>query len=126
MLKQEGYRFSFDESKCKECGGKCCKGESGYVYLTLEDMQKIAEFLGMDFMEFTQKYIRKLVAGYSLLEKKEINGKGYACIFLNEEKGECEIYKVRPMQCRTFPFWQGFKQDYSELKNECMGIVDEI
>ena len=30
----EGYCFGFDGGKCEECGGKCCAGESGYVFLS--------------------------------------------------------------------------------------------
>ncbi|MGI0406107.1 YkgJ family cysteine cluster protein [Helicobacter himalayensis] len=65
----EGYCFGFDGSKCEECGGKCCAGESGYVFLSIAEMQEIARFLGVEFEVFTQKYVRKVGYKFSLLEK---------------------------------------------------------
>jgi len=39
---------------------------------------------------------------YSLVEKP-----GGDCVFLKREAGKatCSIYPVRPLQCRTWPFW---------------------
>ncbi len=65
----DGYCFGFDGSKCEECGGKCCAGESGYVFLSIAEMQEIARFLGVGFEVFTQKYVRKVGYKFSLLEK---------------------------------------------------------
>ena len=31
----DGFDFAFNPAKCAECGGKCCIGESGYVFLKI-------------------------------------------------------------------------------------------
>ncbi|CUU75212.1 Uncharacterised protein [Campylobacter hyointestinalis] len=30
--KKDGFKYGFDPSFCQICGGKCCTGESGYIY----------------------------------------------------------------------------------------------
>ena len=46
----------------------------------------------------------------------------YACTFFNLEKKQCSIYDVRPVQCRTFPFWEFFKENIEEVYAECPAI----
>lgn len=82
--------------ECTQCG-HCCTGAPGYVWVTLPEIYRIAEFLGIDDYEFTKKYVRKVHQKFSLIEMP--NGD---CVFY--DKG-CKIYPVRPTQCRTFPFW---------------------
>jgi Fe-S-cluster containining protein len=55
----------------------------------------------------------------SLIEKKNND-----CIFFNDNK-QCDIYKVRPLQCRSYPFWQQLVETESAWKEEsqqCPGI----
>jgi uncharacterized protein len=89
---QNGLKF-----ECTKCG-HCCTGGPGYVWIKVEDMHRIAEFLGIRVREFTNKYVRKIGERYSLIEARNED-----CIFY--ESG-CKIYPVRPTQCRTFPFWK--------------------
>ena len=70
MLEAEGFLFVFDENQCAKCGGKCCKGESGYIFVTSNEIQKIAESLQMEFDEFCLKFVKKVGYRYSLIEKK--------------------------------------------------------
>ena len=92
----EGLRF-----ECSQCGN-CCTGSPGYVWVTTDDMERIADFLKMNFDDFTRKFVRRVGMRFSLLEKFN-----YDCTFLKRENGKsmCMIYSVRPMQCRTWPFW---------------------
>ena len=122
MLKEKGFAFSFDSNKCQECGGKCCCGESGYIFVNAKEIENIAKFLEMDFESFCLKFVKKVGYRYSLIEKKEKNGMGYACVFFDEEKKQCKIYSVRPNQCVKFPFWDCYKDDFSELLKECIGV----
>lgn len=88
--------------ECTQCGN-CCSGAPGYVYVTTEDMHRMAGFLQMGFEEFTRTYVRQVGERYSLVEKFN-----YDCVFLTRDakgKSGCSIYPVRPMQCRTWPFW---------------------
>lgn len=85
--------------KCTGCGA-CCTGSPGYVFLSIEEMEKIANFLDLSLDDFTKKYVRKVQGGrYSLIEDR----KTYDCVFLKGKR--CQIYPVRPVQCSTYPFW---------------------
>lgn len=120
------YNFSFDASQCEECGGKCCIGESGYVFVTIEEMLHIAQTLNLTFEDFAQIYVRKIGYRFSLIEK--INEDGYACIFFDSSNKKCRIYEQRPKQCRDFPFWNAHKTSHLTpenlilLQKECRGI----
>ncbi|CAD7286766.1 hypothetical protein LMG7974_00073 [Campylobacter majalis] len=120
MLKKQDFSYSFDGSKCDECGGKCCVGESGYIWISASEIKKLSEFLGLKTDEFIKKYLFKTQNKYSIKEK-EYNG-GYACIFFDEQNKNCGVYEYRPSQCRTFPFWDYFKQNLEELQAECIGV----
>lgn len=110
----KGLRF-----KCTECG-KCCTGSPGYVWVSEEEIKQIATYLNLSIKEFTMRYVRKVDKRFSLTECKE----SYDCVFLKEKK-KCQIYPVRPKQCRTFPFWtQHLKNDreWKEAATFCEGI----
>jgi len=121
LYKQEGFAYTFDASACDSCGGRCCTGESGYIKLTLAEAEAIAKLLGLSTGEFALKYLIKIGYGFSLKEKEYDDG--YACVFFDESAKNCGIYDVRPQQCRTFPFWDVFKQDEKEVRKECPGII---
>lgn len=94
---QGGLRF-----RCMECGN-CCTGEPGYVWVTRDEIRGIAGYLGADGDWLGKDQIRRIGFKYSLREKA--NGD---CIFLGhgpDGKRACGIYPVRPLQCRTWPFW---------------------
>ncbi len=121
IIRKEGFSFGFDPSKCSQCEGKCCTGESGYIWLTSDEMENIASFLETDIQHFKENYLRKVRYRYSLKEVL-IDG-SYECIFFNQEHKNCSIYPVRPTQCITFPFWDYFKDHQEEVEQECPGII---
>ena len=49
---------------------------------------------------FVKNYCQKTDGFIHLKELKKNNGN---CIFLKDNK--CTVYKSRPIQCRTWPFW---------------------
>jgi Fe-S-cluster containining protein len=122
LISKEGFDFKFNSEACKECEGNCCIGESGYIWVNPREIEEIANFLGIDKTIFIEKFLIKVGYKFSIKERPFKNG--YACIFFNEEKKGCDIYPVRPMQCRTFPFWDRYKDKkyLNELK-ECPGVV---
>ncbi len=123
ILVKEGYNYRFRPSACEDCGGKCCTGESGYIWAKYPEIEKMAEFLELNVEEFATIYLKKVNHRYSLIEKK-IEDDNYACIFFDNNKKQCTIYSVRPRQCRTFPFWETFKKNSEEVKKECIGVID--
>ena len=122
-MREEGYPYAFNPKACETCEGRCCTGESGYIYVTKEEIFAIAELLEMDVNEFALKYLFKKGYKYSIKERKV--GDSYECVFYDKHNNGCTIYKARPKQCRTFPFWDYFKTRIDELKEECPGIVDD-
>ncbi len=122
LIEKEGYGYRFDPSACDECGGGCCTGESGYIWTKRHEIELMAEFVKLSVDEFATMYLRKVKHRYSLREKK-LSSDNYACIFFDDTTNRCSIYPVRPLQCRTFPFWEQFKTDEQEVRKECPGIV---
>ena len=123
MLEHKDYDYKFDEIRCSTCEGNCCIGESGYIWVTKDEISAIALSLDIPQDEFVSKYLRKIDYKYSL---KEIHlaDDNYVCEFFDIIKKQCVIYETRPSQCRTFPFWEYFKNNVEELKQECPAIID--
>ena len=122
IISQEGYDYQFNPSACETCGGACCTGESGYIWAKYSEIEKMAVFLNLTVEEFATMYLKRVKHRYSLIEKK-LDDDNFACIFFNNELKQCSIYSVRPRQCRTFPFWETFKNNKEEVRNECPGII---
>ncbi len=106
---------------CTQCGN-CCSGPPGYVWLTKKDIARIAAFLGRSDGTLPPEYLRRVGFRYSLTEKP-----GGDCIFLERSGGKtrCRIYPVRPIQCRTWPFWTENLRSpaaWNEAHKTCPGI----
>jgi Fe-S-cluster containining protein len=116
---ENGLRFA-----CTQCGN-CCTGGPGYVWLTIDDMVKIAKQLKMEVDAFTRAYVKRVGTRYSLME--QVN---YDCVFLRRDgsgKAGCAIYGVRPTQCRTWPFWnQNLRapETWAGAAERCPGMCD--
>jgi Fe-S-cluster containining protein len=130
----DGLKFT-----CSQCGN-CCTGGPGYVYLSREEIIRIADHLKLTPETVVEKYCRKVGGEFSLKEKRR--GDNYDCIFLNEVKSPatspaapgdkvvhsrriCSIYSVRPLQCRTWPFWPenlSSEANWKRAGKRCHGI----
>ncbi|WP_200764112.1 YkgJ family cysteine cluster protein [Nitrosophilus alvini] len=119
MIEKEGFDFVFDPNACETCEGNCCTGESGYIWVQSNEINEISNFLKIDTESFMKNCLKKVKYRYSIKEIF-VNG-SYQCLFFDKDKG-CEIYPVRPKQCRTYPFWDHFKENTKEVKKECPGI----
>ena len=122
IIEKEGYPYLFDADACSSCGGRCCIGESGNIFVTPDEIRKIAKLLEMDVESFKTNYLVK--KGYKFSLRERIVGLSHDCIFFDRELNGCSIYQARPLQCRTFPFWDYYKERVDELKQECPGIID--
>ena len=106
---------------CQQCG-QCCTGEPGYVWVTRHELGLIAEFLKITEEQLRAEHTRSVGWRISLTELA--NGD---CTFLeNSEKGQgCKIYSVRPLQCRTWPFWNlnlASQNAWNQAAQKCRGI----
>ncbi|NIR58840.1 MAG: YkgJ family cysteine cluster protein [Gammaproteobacteria bacterium] len=85
--------------ECTGCGA-CCRGEEGYVFLTADDVARMSARLGISAGWFRRRYTDRLADGVRVLR----SAPGGACVFLSDA-GRCRVYRARPLQCRTYPFW---------------------
>ena len=132
----EGLKFT-----CSQCGN-CCTGGPGFVWISREEIGRLAEFLRLTANQVIDQYCRKIDGHFSLKEYRNARGE-YDCAFLKEEKVErpssgtngdetvvltrrgCTIYPVRPLQCRTWPFWDGnlaSRQAWDRAAQRCHGM----
>ena len=123
LMEQEGYGYKFDPAECTPCGGHCCTGESGYIWVKYHEIEAIANFLELEVEDFAKIYLKKVKHRYSLIERIREKEGDHACLFFDDEAKRCSIYPVRPLQCRTFPFWDQFKNNEEEVRRECPGII---
>ena len=120
----EGLTFT-----CQQCGN-CCTGGPGYVWITDEEINRLAALLRVQRDEVIAKYCRRIGQRYSLNERRTPQGL-YDCVFLRETrlkgggvKRTCSIYAARPLQCRTWPFWPEHMsaKKWSEIAEFCPGV----
>jgi Fe-S-cluster containining protein len=108
----DGLQFT-----CSQCGN-CCTGGPGFVWMSRDEIVRLAEFLKITPEETVERYCRKVDGKFSLNEVRDPATGSYDCIFLKEmpappakdgqitqSRRGCSIYPVRPLQCRTWPFW---------------------
>ncbi|MDO4627902.1 MAG: YkgJ family cysteine cluster protein [Planctomycetia bacterium] len=104
--------------ECKECGG-CCSGAPGYVWLSEEEIENIATRLGLSVPDFEFRYVREVGNRKSLTEFP--NGD---CVFYDRFHTNCKIYRDRPAQCRTWPFWESnleSERTWEQASRSCKG-----
>ena len=93
---KNGLRFG-----CRQCGG-CCTGEEGFVWVTEEDIAALAKVYDLSPYEFEVNFVR-LVEGKRKSLREFPNGD---CVLFNRRTRKCMVYDIRPIQCRTWPFWE--------------------
>lgn len=123
VIKRDGYKYGFNPQACSTCGGHCCTGESGYIWVKRKEIEEISDFLDISVEKFAIMYLKRVKHRYTLLEYKREEKNDFACIFFDDQIKGCSIYPVRPLQCRIFPFWDHFKNNREEVEKECPGIV---
>ncbi|MBW1787013.1 MAG: YkgJ family cysteine cluster protein [Deltaproteobacteria bacterium] len=102
---------------CQLCG-QCCYGEGG-IYVTPEEIDRIAEFLG------------RTPAGFLSESCEDRNSRTYLrtgadnyCFFFDKEK-MCLIHPVKPARCIRWPYFNAIVADrdnWELAKEACPGI----
>lgn len=106
-----GIRFT-----CQQCGA-CCVGVPGTIYISAEEIRTVSRFMDMNASEFKRQNCYAFKDAYSIRE--DTQGR---CLFF---KDGCGIYPVRPLQCRTFPFWfsnMRSEKRWRRVEKQCPGI----
>ena len=108
----DGLRF-----ECTACGG-CCGGFPGFVWLSPEEIATFAGHLRLPHEDFLADHCRRLGTRWTLRETENWN-----CVMLKD--GKCRVYGIRPVQCRTFPFWDenlDSPRDWTNAAKSCPGM----
>jgi Fe-S-cluster containining protein len=92
------------------------------VFLIKKDIQSLLTATRLDLRTFLSRYCREVnLSGIHRISLKE--KANYDCIFW--EKHGCSVYRYRPMQCRSYPFWSGnlvSRHSWEQLKSSCPGV----
>src|SRR3972149_4916314 len=116
FYKKKGLRF-----QCRRCSG-CCRHNPGFVFLSEKDIRDLVEITELSIGNFFRLYLRIVNIGafYRVSLREKAN---YDCIFW--EAGGCRVYPKRPLQCRSFPFWNSLLASeaiWREQTKSCPGI----
>lgn len=142
VLQEEPWYSDGLKFTCTQCGN-CCTGGPGFVWITEQEIERLAEFLKLTARQVLNRFCRKIGSRWSLKERRTSDGL-YDCVFLTEQpephprprqlsKGQpvplrkrgCSIYPVRPLQCRTWPFWDSnlsSEQAWERASRRCPGM----
>jgi Fe-S-cluster containining protein len=103
--------------ECQSGCTKCCE-QQGFVYLTEEDIPRLAKFLEMTVRAFENQYVYRTRNLRRLRVPRHAN-----CEFL--KSGGCSVHLAKPLQCRAFPYWPelvGNKKNWNKTGTWCPGI----
>jgi uncharacterized protein len=107
---------------CSGCG-ECCLGEDNSVLVFPREIREIQRFAALAWPEVARppeegEWDRD---GFFHTLEWRLEKEGESCRFYRN--GLCSIYSIRPMLCRTYPFYL----DRGELMlSECRGLGGEI
>lgn len=107
---------------CTRCGN-CCGGAPGYVWVTPEEVRAIAGWLHISAEQFEQQHTRRIGSWQSLLELE--NGDCELLVRQPDGSTHCSIHPVRPLQCRTWPFWKSnlsSRRAWEAAARQCPGM----
>jgi uncharacterized protein len=105
--------------RCRRCG-ECCKGYGG-TYVDADDIEAIADFIGVDPAVFKKSYCR--TSGGRLLLAQ--GAAGY-CVFWDKL---CTIHPVKPRMCRRWPFIQSVliePENWRIMAGACPGMRTDL
>jgi uncharacterized protein len=120
LVQKKGFDFCFDPAACRHCGGRCCRGESGYIWVNGAEIERIAAFLRTNIADLISTCLYRVGGRLSIRERRTETE--HVCLFFDKQEGQCAIYEVRPAQCRRFPFWSDFKTCRDAVMRECPGV----
>jgi uncharacterized protein len=113
---QHGLRFS-----CTRCS-MCCRFDSGYVWLSRADLARLAGGFQPSVDDVIDRYCRVVdMGGFRHLSLQEQPNKD--CVFWRD--GGCSVYRTRPLQCRSYPFWAHQlidRETWDNTAKSCPGV----
>jgi Fe-S-cluster containining protein len=103
--------------QCQTGCTKCCE-EQGFVYLTEDDITRLARYLQLAPADFEKRYV------FRTKNLRRLRVPRYAqCAFLKADG--CSVHPAKPLQCASFPYWPeilGSHRAWHETGKRCPGI----
>lgn len=116
-VKVNGFHFL-----CDKCGN-CCRGDfKGIIYISIHELNTIADNLNLTLEEVFNNFIHieremAVVNGDNVnlcyLAVNQVNDR---CVFL-DKNNRCLINEYKPFLCKLYPFWSIIMEDKDKLKN---------
>ncbi|MHB8454932.1 MAG: YkgJ family cysteine cluster protein [Acidiferrobacterales bacterium] len=120
MSNPEKQKISGLRFECTGCGA-CCTGDAGhYVEIGHADQDAVRSHLNISRRWFRRRYLTRVDEN---VEGIRLNPDG-RCPFL-DSTNHCRIYPVRPLQCRTYPWWPELlnrRASWTAEARRCEGI----
>jgi len=104
----DGLQFT-----CTQCG-ECCSGEPGFVWVEQEEIDAMAAVMEISTDAFEKRFVKQVGTDRSLVEYPDGD-----CILLDPKTRKCSVYHARPVQCRTWPFWDSNLETKADWKETC-------
>jgi hypothetical protein len=107
--------------ECRQCG-QCCQGQGG-IYLTHQQAQAVARFLGLTREQLRRRYLTPAWGQLAI----ETDEDGF-CLFHDRDRRVCTIHPVKPDTCRDWPFFHGMlteRQAFVDARDACPGIAPD-
>lgn len=95
------YCLATTKTFCNYCPGYCCyRLEGATLYLTAEDINRIARHFAISDGQVRRRYLE----GKNTFKTRDDG----SCLFLSNDRlsRRCTIHEARPRQCREFPYDQ--------------------
>ena len=103
--------------ECQPGCTACCR-QRGFVYLTEQDLERAAAFVGLSPGEFERRYVYRTRRRLRLRTPRDSR-----CHFLQDDG--CSIHPAKPTQCRIFPFWPELvesRREWQKTAHYCPGM----
>ncbi len=113
---EKGLRFT-----CTRCS-HCCRHEPGFVFLSYQDLERLIIHFRIPPEDFLEQYCRTVDLG--IAKRLSLKEKDNCDCILWGTKG-CIAYEARPLQCRSYPFWEPHldsEESWNDLSSECPGV----
>ncbi len=96
---------------------RCCDTQ-GFVYITARDLERLSKHFGLTEKDFEKRYVIRYRQVMRLRKPRKSQ-----CHFLKPDG--CSVHEVKPVQCRTYPFWPEIVENRAAWESEakrCPGI----
>ncbi len=95
---------TWNEVDCLACAN-CCKKMT--PTFKKAEVKRIASHVGMTYKEYFDKYL------YIEEDTGDIVNQNTPCQHLNLTDNKCDVYEIRPADCRLFPHFQ--RKDFNDI-----------